>query len=96
MAIQIEEEPKKVNWLGVITGVVIVAVLFVGAYLLFFKKPELIEVVAPGRVEDLSQLSRVQFNPEELLSSPEFRLLRQFGVEAAPPSAGRSNPFQPF
>ncbi len=96
MAISIEEERKPTSWLSIILVIIIVVVLLAGGYFLFFKKPELIEVVAPGRVGDLSRISQLQFDPQELVNSPEFKLLRQFGVEITPPTPGRSNPFQPY
>ncbi len=96
MAISIEQEKKKTNWLNVILVIIIIGAIFIGSYFLFFKKPELIEVVVPGKFQSLSKLSEVEFNPQELLSSPQFKMLRQFQVETELPEPGRSNPFEPF
>ncbi len=96
MAIIIEEEKKAVNWFGIILALVVVGVLFAGGYILFFKKPELIEVVAPGKFQDLSKISQLSFNPQELLDSPQFKALKQFGVDVTVPQPGRSNPFKPY
>lgn len=96
MAISIEQEKKKVKWLNIIGAIIIVGAIFIGSYFLFFRKPELIEVVVPGQFQDLSKLSQVKFNPQELLSSPKFKILRQFQVKTQPETPGRSNPFQPF
>ena len=96
MAIIIEQEKKSVNWFGIITAIVIIGVLFSGAYFVLFTKPELIEIVVPGDVRDLSQLSQLSFNPEELLNSPQFKVLKQFDTDVAIPQPGRSNPFQPY
>jgi hypothetical protein len=96
MAISIEQEKKKVNWLNIVLAIIIVGAIFIGGYFLFFKKPELIEVVVPGKFQDLSKLSAVEFNPQELLNSPKFKILRQFQVKTEPAKPGRSNPFQPF
>ena len=96
MAIIIEQEKKSVNWFGIITAIVIIGVLFAGAYFVLFTKPELIEIVVPGKVSDLSQLSQLSFNPEELLNSPQFKVLKQFDTDVAIPQPGRSNPFQPY
>ena len=96
MAIIIEQEKKSVNWFGIITAIVIIGVLFAGAYFVLFTKPELIEIVVPGKVSDLSQLSQLSFNPEELLNSPQFKVLRQFDTDVTIPQPGRSNPFQPY
>ena len=96
MAITIEEEKKQVNWVGAVVGVVVAVSLFAAAYLLLFRKPELIEVVVPGRLETLRGVSQITFDPNELLQSPEFKILRQFGNEPATPTPGKINPFSPY
>jgi hypothetical protein len=96
MAIVLEEEKKPINWLAVLTVIVIVAFLFTGSYFLFFKKPELIEVVAPKSLEDLNKISQLSFNPETVLNTPTFKLLKQYATPITPPTPGRSNPFKPF
>lgn len=96
MAIVLEEEKKPVNWVAALTTIIIIVVLFIGAYFLFFKKPELIEVVAPGGLQGVSQISRISFNPEGVLSAPTFKLLRQYGTAQDVPTPGRTNPFRPF
>ncbi|MBI4034268.1 MAG: hypothetical protein HY378_01830 [Candidatus Brennerbacteria bacterium] len=96
MAIVVEEEKKRINWVAILTAIVIVGVLFSGAYVLFFKKPELIEIVAPGGLEGVSEISKLSFNPEGVLNSPTFRLLRQYGTATVTSTPGRVNPFRPF
>jgi flagellar basal body-associated protein FliL len=96
MAIVVEEEKKPVNWVAILTTIIIIVVVFIGAYFLFFKKPELIEVVAPGNLQGVSQISRVSFDPESVLGAPTFKLLRQYGTAPDPPNPGRNNPFRPF
>ncbi|KKS43952.1 hypothetical protein A2116_00695 [Candidatus Jorgensenbacteria bacterium GWA1_49_17] len=96
MAIVVEEEKKSVNWIAILTTLIIVVVIFAGAYFLFFKKPELIEIVAPSDLQGVSQISGISFNPESVLNAPTFKLLRQYGTEPEPPAPGRNNPFRPF
>ncbi len=96
MAITIEEEKKGVNWVGVIVGVIVAVSLFVAAYYLFFKRPELIEVTSLGRLEELQNVSQITFDPATLLESPEFKVLRQFGRDITLPTPGRDNPFRPY
>lgn len=96
MAILIEGEGRDINWVAWGVTAVVVISLFVGAYLLFFKSPELIEVVAPQRLEKVEEISRVEVSPESLLESSEFKELRRYGQEIQPPSPGRDNPFAPF
>ena len=96
MAIEFEQDKKKVNWFALLSTAIIVVVLFAGVYYLFFKKPELIEVVAPGSLSDVRNISKISFHPEEVVNSPNFKLLRQYGTDVLVPTPGRSNPFSPF
>ena len=96
MAINIEQEKKPVNWIGFFTACIVIAVLFFGGYFLFFKKPELIEIVVPGSLKDVSIISRISFDPESVVGSPTFRLLRQYATTISPPTPGKSNPFKSF
>ncbi len=93
MAISIEEDKKGVNWVSILTIFIIIVVVFAGAYFLFFKKPELVEVVVPGRFEDISKFSDIEFNPREVLESSEFKVLRQFQTEVEVSTPGKNNPF---
>jgi len=96
MAILVQEEKKGTNWVTVLSTIIIIGAIFAGAYFLFFKKPELIEVVAPGSLQNVSSISKLTFNPQEVLQSPAFKLLRRYGTAPTPPTPGRSNPFRPF
>ena len=96
MAIVVEEGKKPVNWIAVLGGIVFIVVLFYGVYFFFFQKPELIEVVAPKTLEELGKISKITFDPETVLESPTFGLLRQYGEAPATFSPGKSNPFRPF
>lgn len=96
MAIVLEEEKKRTNWVAILTVAVIVIVLFVGSYFLFFKQPQLIEVVAPKSLQDLGKLSQLSFDPSGVINDPTLKLLRQYGSNISPVTPGRSNPFQPF
>jgi hypothetical protein len=96
MAVIIEEDKKPTNWTAIITIAVVVIVLFVSSYYIFFKKPELIEVVIPKELQTINTLSRVEFEPAAVINSPTFKLLRQYDTPVMPPPAGRDNPFQPF
>lgn len=96
MAITIEQQKKSVNWFGILLVVVILLVILGGGYFLFFKKPELIDVVAPGNLGDLQKLSEIQLKPGELFNSPEFKLLKQYSTTLDLPNPGRDNPFKPI
>lgn len=96
MAIVLEQEKHPVNWVSLATAAVVIVSLFAGGYYLFFKKPELIETVTPEPVSDLSTISQIVFDPESVINSPTFKLLRQYETDIVIPPAGRSNPFRPF
>lgn len=96
MALVVEEEKKPTNWVAIASIAVVIIILFAGSYLLFFKKPELIDVVSPGSLSDLNKISKITFNPEEVVSDPVFKSLRQFGGSVSTLMPGRSNPFKPF
>lgn len=93
MAIIVEEEKKKVNWITILSVGIFLAVVFFGAYYLFFKKPELIDVVVPAELERLSAISSVRFDPREVVDSPAFQGLRDFSGTVSAPPTGKANPF---
>ncbi len=104
MAILVEEEQKPINWIAVITSLVLVVGVFSGGYYLFFKEPEKIEVVLPGTFKDISTISSStkNFDPKSVLdpTSPEreakiFSLLKNFASTLSLPATGKSNPFKP-
>jgi len=95
MAFAFQEESNK-NILT-ITIVVSVAVAVVGgAYMLFFTKAPLIDVVVPPEVGSVSELSKVDFNANDFSNSSVFSSLRRQVSEAEAGPAGRTNPFSPF
>jgi len=95
MAVIIDEEKKPVNWLMIGVVGVIVLIVFAAGYYLFFKKPELIETVAPKELDRLNSLSQISFDPASVLNSSAFKALRQYTTPPALPTAGRDNPFEP-
>ena len=93
MAIVVEQEKKNVNWITVLSVVIFLAIIFAGGYYLFFKKPELIDVVAPVELERIQAISNVTFNPRDVLDSPTFQALRDFSGSLPAPRTGKANPF---
>lgn len=93
MAIVVEQEKKKVNWITALSVAVFLAVVFFGGYYLFFKQPELIDVVAPAELERLRAISSVRFDPREVVDSPAFQGLRPFAGTVPTPLTGKANPF---
>ena len=63
MAIIIEQDKKPVNWFNIIVIAPVIGIVFLVLYFIFFKKPELIDVVVPGDLSNINQLSQVQVDP---------------------------------
>lgn len=95
MAILVEEK-RPVNIMGILTVLIILVVVFVGGYYIFFKRPEAIEVILPSGLENINELSQIQFNPSEVVDGATFKLLRDYTTPLTTPVAGRENPFAPF
>lgn len=96
MAIQIEDEKKQLNWVAILSTLFIIIVVFVGSYFLFFTKPELIEIVVPGELKSIGDISTINFDAKEVVESPIFKLLRKVEEPPTPPTPGKNNPFKPF
>lgn len=95
MAILVEEEKKPVNWIGIITALFIVVAVFVLAYFLFFKKPEIIDQVTPKSLESINQISKIKFDPEGVVNSPTFNSLKNTAPQIIPrETPGKQNPFK--
>jgi hypothetical protein len=93
MAIVIEQEKKKVNWITILSLAVFLFAIFFGGYYLFFKQPELIDVVAPAELERLRAISEVRFDPRDVVDSPSFQALRDFSGTLPALRPGKANPF---
>lgn len=93
MAIVVEQEKKNANWMTILSVGVFLVVVFFGGYYLFFKQPELIDVVAPAELERLRIISEVRFDPREVVDDPLFRSLRDFAGALTAPRTGKANPF---
>ena len=95
MAIAVEQEKKPVNIVGLLIGAVVVATLFLGIYFFLFSKPEIIDVVLPADLKDMNKISDIPFQPEKVLSSEKFKILKKEAGEVAAPVLGKGNPFLP-
>ena len=97
MAILVEEEKKSANWVGILTTVVIIGMLFAGGYYVFFKDPGVIEgLTAPKDIQNITQLSKTNIDPNKIIQSAAFKTLRDLADPLILPTAGRSNPFKPL
>lgn len=96
MAIIIEEQKPPKNWGTVIAISAVIILIFAGVYFLFFKKPMLIEMVAPASLEKTKKLSQLKFDPAGIQNNEVFKSLRQYTTLPTAGELGRNNPFLPF
>ncbi len=76
--------------------IVLVGVVFAGAYYLFFAPTPGIEVIIPTDQKIAQDLSAVTVRPEEVNQNATYQSLRQITTTASPGQVGRSNPFLKF
>jgi len=93
MAIVIEEEKRRINWFAIGVIILIIATIIIATYYLFFAPVPFIEKVAPSRLQSLQELSRIRLEPETIINSSNFQILRQYvnPIEIGP--VGKNNPF---
>jgi hypothetical protein len=91
------EEGKKFNWFRL--AVFAVAIIFVGiaTYYLFFAPTPKISVIIPGRLEEIGEVSEIEFiDPSALVRSQAFQRLKTYGGAPRTGELGRDNPFIPL
>lgn len=96
MAIIVEEEKRGSGILTFITWVTIIGVIGFASYFVFFKQPEIIDIVVPPEFEDIEEISKAELRPEAIESDPVFNSLKQYVTLPKEGEVGRSNPFLPF
>lgn len=96
MAIVVEAEARRTNFVRFFIWLVILGVIIAAVYYIFFKTPELVEVVVPPTFRNTEELSRISLNPESVVQSPTFNALRPYVTPLVPPPPGRPNPFLAF
>lgn len=95
MAFAFKEESNKGFFTTTMIVLMVVAIVG-GAYMLFFSKAPLIDVVAPPEIGSVSKLSKVSFSSSDFTNSAVFSSLKRHVSEAEAGPAGRTNPFSPF
>jgi len=93
MAIVVEQERKKINWFAVLLIIFIIAVLGGVIYYLFFISVPLIDKAVPVSLQSLKDLSAAHLQPETILNSSDFQLLRQYVNPIEIGAVGKTNPF---
>lgn len=96
MAIEMEQDKKKVNWFNLVLVALFIVVLFLVTYFVFFKKPELINIVAPGSLQSINQISQVHLDPTPVVQSLNKYYTGNYGGSLTIPTPGRTNPFAPY
>ena len=96
MAIIIEQEKKPINVFNIVAVVVVVAIIFGVVYFIFFSKPELIDVVVPGNLDSIQELSQIQVDATPVVNTLNKYFTNNYGSSLSIPTPGRSNPFLPF
>lgn len=97
MAIMIEQENKPKNWI-LIGGVgFFVIIIFIGAYYLFFKNPQVIEelTVSPNQKE-VEVLSQIKPDYAKIVEQLNNFYNKEEEQRINVPQLGRQNPFQPL
>ncbi len=97
MAIVIEEQKNKSGVGAILIGAVAVALVGIGVYYIFWKKPNLAEVAVPPAFQNTKQLIDIgaSVNPENVLQSVT-QTLRRYTTSTTPQNLGRANPFISF
>ena len=94
MAIVVEEEHKSHQSLtGLITGGIVFVILAVAVYYVFFKRPDLVEVVTPANFANTAVLSHINLQPDEVINSAAFQALSTQVQPVATSTGTGANPF---
>jgi hypothetical protein len=95
MAIVLEGEKKSVDW-GFILGILfIVGIVGSAVVYLFFVSPETVQQLTTPEQQRLSEFSKVNFNPEGILTSQSFQNLKTAApaITSAAGDVGKANLF---
>ncbi len=97
MAIIVEEEKKGGGgFIGFLTWIILIGVIAFAAYYIFFKKPEVVDVVIPANFENINQITAKRIEPEEIQNNPVFKSLITDPTYPTNVQIGRVNPFLPL
>ncbi len=97
MAIIVEENKKKGSLLNLLVWVIIIGVILFATYYIFFKEPEIIDVVIPQKdaFNNIDSLSKIKLDPE-IIKNPAFEALNSYIDLPEKGRSGRLNPFSSF
>jgi flagellar basal body-associated protein FliL len=96
MAIVVSEEnSSSINWLAIILWLVILAAGATAFYYVFFKNPEVVDIVISPSAKDFQKLAEMNIDPASVLNSEEFKSLKPANTVSSSANYGKTNPFLP-
>jgi hypothetical protein len=98
MAIIVNDNNKRGgNLINLFIWVIILGVILFSTYLIFFKQPEIADIVIPSKdtFDNIDRLSKITLNPD-IIKNPAFEALTTYINLPESGRAGRLNPFLPF
>lgn len=101
MAIVVEEERSyQVNWLSIITWIVIGGIVVSALYYVFFKNPTIVEQALPMDIRETQEVAKMRLDPERVFSHEVYRSLSKERfipqVVSSTTTTRRGNPFLPM
>jgi len=98
MAFVVEQEKRRIAWMPILTGVLIVVFLGAGIYYLFFSEVPLIESISDTSTLEISanEFNKIKTTQDKVINHPVFKDLKQQVSNLSVGSLGRRNPFEKF
>ncbi len=93
MAIVIEERKNGIGFLNLLIILIIIGIVFGGAYFLFFSPSPKVDVILPKPLEQTSKIAKFTLDPGTVFDGNEFKALRKVVNVPTGGSFGRGNPF---
>jgi len=93
MAIIIESEKKRINFVALFGTVAIIGIIAGIIYYLFFAPVPGIETIVPSRLKSAGEIAKIELNPQEIFENPVFRNLRQYVNPLEAESTANPSPF---
>lgn len=88
-----EKRTSGAGIVGVILWLLILIVIGLGAYYIFFKKPDIIPVPQPKSLKDAQQVSQIKLDSTAVLQDLQPPAFQQFVTRKPAANVGRLNPF---
>ena len=96
MAIIIEEERRGMSPLRILTWLIILGTIGFASYYIFFKHPQVVDVVVDPGLKNTAQLSTIKLNRATIDNDAVYNSLKSYITVPTEGQAGRLNPFLSF